>query len=622
MAAVARAHDRVRASFALAIGAAVVLAGALGRLVGGTTWPAELVVAASALVVVALLAQAVVWPRRGQRLSLGAAPVAALLGVVMAVWALVEPTLGPMLWPSAVAAAGGSTTLVAFARWALAMGAHLAPPVSLDPSHRYAIARPADGKTRMSPASGIQAGDRVEVPAGQRIPTDGVVVEGDGFADERALTAAELAVSKSPGDAVLAGTTTDVPVLAYTAATTQSASLTLRLHEHAVLLLRSIAHAGEAAGGRPVAYLVLLSALALALGILAFPPLGTPLVALLPAAAGALLALGASVPLIAPRIALAHAAVRALRYGVVARDPAALAALGRVARWQADARVLAPTGRLDVLGEADPLLPIAAALLAAGEGPDVQVVQAEVKRRGLRIPVAAAVRRSNGAWHGTVQGARWCVGPRRAVLEEARVELPHDLEASVGFLEERSATTWLVARTDHEVIGAFGVILEPEPDLARVAQALRATVMPGPTDAVRDAIAAAARIERDGPPLRARDASLLARGSPRPSTGLQVELRAPHPSITFDAMVTCFDASVVHLPAVIDELRALRHRARKAAALGLVVPLVIAAPLVALGALDPVLGTLAGVIGSVIATSARPRPARAAAAPPSASRSR
>jgi len=190
---VARAHDRIRATFALVLGATTVLAGAVGRVLHAGPWPTELVVSALALALTSLLALVVVWPRAGQAASLGVLPLAALLGVVMMVWALAVPEQGPRLWPAAVAAAGGATTLAAFARWTLASGAHVLPRLALTPSDRYAVAKGGQGKAKMSAAGTIAPGDRVEVPAGQRVPTDGVVREGSGFADERSLTAAELA---------------------------------------------------------------------------------------------------------------------------------------------------------------------------------------------------------------------------------------------------------------------------------------------------------------------------------------------------------------------------------------------------------------------------------------------
>lgn len=611
---VARAHDRIRATFALVLGAITVLAGALGRVVHAGPWPLELVATGLALAVASLLALVVVWPRAGQVASLGVAPLAALLGVVMIVWALVVPELGPRLWPAAVAAAGGATTLAAFARWTLASGAHVLPRLELSPSDRYAVAPGGQGKAKMAAAGTIAPGDRVEVPAGQRVPTDGVVREGSGFADERALTAAELAVAKGVGDSVLAGTTTDVPMLVYEARASYADSLAPRMHAHARALVQAVAHAGEGAGGRLWAVILGAAGLSGAVGVLLLPEQGRGVAGALPVMAGVLLAVNASAPLVAARSALAWALVRAIHRGTLPREPEALRALARVGRWQVDTRLVAPSGAVEVAGEAAELLGVAAALLGDADAPDARVLVDEARRRGIPVPPAAALRRSAGAWHGTVSGQRWCLGPRRVVLEEARVELPRQLAPSVEFVEERSAATWLLARVDDEVVGALGVTLLVEPDVARAARALRATIMPGPTDAVRRAVAQAAELERDGPPLSGRDATLWAPGSPPPSSGLRVEVREPSAELRLTSPITCYAASVPALPEVIADVRALTARGRLGALWGLVVPLVAAPPLVALGALDPVLGTLIGLSAAVLAARtarpARPQPAK------------
>jgi hypothetical protein len=347
---VARAHDRIRATFALVLGATTVLAGAVGRVLHAGPWPTELVVSALALALTSLLALVVVWPRAGQAASLGVLPLAALLGVVMMVWALAVPEQGPRLWPAAVAAAGGATTLAAFARWTLASGAHVLPRLALTPSDRYAVAKGGQGKAKMSAAGTIAPGDRVEVPAGQRVPTDGVVREGSGFADERSLTAAELAVAKGVGDSVLAGTTTDIPMLVYEARASYADSLAPRIHAHAQALVQAVAHAGVAAGGR--VWAVILGAVGLlgAIGVLLLPEQGRGVVAALPVMAGVLLAVNASAPSVAARSALAWALVRAIHRGVLPREPEALRALGRVGRWEVDTRLVAPTGTVEVAG--------------------------------------------------------------------------------------------------------------------------------------------------------------------------------------------------------------------------------------------------------------------------------
>jgi Cu2+-exporting ATPase len=63
----------------------------------------------------------------------------------------------------------------------------------------------AGGERRLVAVASISRGDRVEVVPGERIPLDGVVVEGASEVDEALVTGEPAPVGKSPGDAVVGG---------------------------------------------------------------------------------------------------------------------------------------------------------------------------------------------------------------------------------------------------------------------------------------------------------------------------------------------------------------------------------------------------------------------------------
>ncbi|MDH0866318.1 cation-translocating P-type ATPase [Mitsuaria sp. GD03876] len=62
-----------------------------------------------------------------------------------------------------------------------------------------------DGATEWVAVEQLSVGDRVRVAAGQRIPADATVEAGHGAVDESLLTGESRPISKSPGEAVLAG---------------------------------------------------------------------------------------------------------------------------------------------------------------------------------------------------------------------------------------------------------------------------------------------------------------------------------------------------------------------------------------------------------------------------------
>lgn len=66
-----------------------------------------------------------------------------------------------------------------------------------------------DGKEQLVPIEQVKIGDRFAVRAGENIPVDGVVVEGNGAVNESALTGESIPVDKNVGDTISAATTNE-----------------------------------------------------------------------------------------------------------------------------------------------------------------------------------------------------------------------------------------------------------------------------------------------------------------------------------------------------------------------------------------------------------------------------
>ena len=64
----------------------------------------------------------------------------------------------------------------------------------------------ADGTERDVPIGMLRPGNRVSVRPGEKIPVDGVLLEGSSYVDESMISGESEAVAKQPGDRVLAGT--------------------------------------------------------------------------------------------------------------------------------------------------------------------------------------------------------------------------------------------------------------------------------------------------------------------------------------------------------------------------------------------------------------------------------
>jgi len=84
--------------------------------------------------------------------------------------------------------------------------------------------RLADGNWSFVPLKEIVIGDLVSVGAGEKIVLDGVVYEGEGFADEALMTGESRPISKKAGDKVLGGAILQHGWLAYAVTATQEQS--------------------------------------------------------------------------------------------------------------------------------------------------------------------------------------------------------------------------------------------------------------------------------------------------------------------------------------------------------------------------------------------------------------
>ncbi|MFO7927908.1 MAG: heavy metal translocating P-type ATPase [Halobacteriota archaeon] len=69
------------------------------------------------------------------------------------------------------------------------------------------------GEERAIPLSEVEVGDVMRIRPGERIPTDGVVTEGESAVDESMLTGESVPVEKSPGDEVVGSTVNENGVL-------------------------------------------------------------------------------------------------------------------------------------------------------------------------------------------------------------------------------------------------------------------------------------------------------------------------------------------------------------------------------------------------------------------------
>lgn len=366
-----------------------------------------------------------------------------------AAWAYsVLVTIAPALIPAGsravyYEAAAVIVTLILFGR-ALEVrargraGAAIARLVALQPKTALRLPAQGVGDPVEVPIAALLAGDRVQVRPGERVPVDGVVVEGHSAVDESMMTGEPLPVAKAVGDALTGGTVNGTGGLV----------MQVRAVGSATVLARIIAMVAEAQGGKlPVQALVdritlwfvpVVMALALATFAL-WMALGPGLVQALVAGVSVLIiacpcAMGLATP-----VSILVGTGRAAELGVLFRKGEALQRLETGTRVAFDKTGTLTMGKpvvqaVHVLQGRDPdqLLALAAAVERGSEHPLAGAVLDEVARRGLPIPEATGFQAHPGRGaEAVVAGGAVRVGSAKlfAPLEEGLAQMCNAAQA-------------------------------------------------------------------------------------------------------------------------------------------------------------------------------------------------
>jgi cation-transporting ATPase V len=332
-----------------------------------------------------------------------------------------------------------------------------------------------EGEERLVPASVVQVGDVVRVRPGEKLPVDGVVVEGASAVDESMLTGESVPVDKGPGDSVAGATVNVGGVLTVRATAVGSATALaqiVRMVEEAQAAKAPVQHladrvsaifvpavlavalvtlaawwvSGDGAGGLEAAVAVLIIACPCALG------LATPTAILVGTGRGA--AMGVL-------IKGGDVLERSRRIDTVVFDKTGTLTHGAMTLTD----VVPAPGE-----EAALVLSRAAAAESGSEHPVGRAVVAGAQARGHRLPPAG--RFTSVAGQGVqadVEGVTVHVG-RRHLLQGAGLTVPAEVEDVVARLEAEGRTAVLVAWQGQ----ARGVL------------AVADTVKPGAAEAVAD----------------------------------------------------------------------------------------------------------------------------------------
>ncbi len=321
-----------------------------------------------------------------------------------------------------------------------------------------------DGAEEDVPLDKVQPGDRLRVRPGEKVPVDGVVLEGSSSIDESMVTGEAIPVEKNTGDRVTGGTVNGTGGFIMCAERVGSDTLLahiVRMVSEAQRSRAPIQRVADVVSSYFVPAVVLVSVITFAVWSLAGPP---PRLthALINAVAVLIIACPCALGLATP-VSIMVGTGRGATAGVLIKNAEALELLEKV-----DILVVDKTGTLTegkprvaavqtVPGkESSELLRLAASLERGSEHPLASAIVAAAQEKGLKLSEAKGFQSSSGAGvTGLVDGKSVALGNRK-LFEKLGIDLGNLVEQAESLRREGQTVMFVIV--DGQPAGLLGVV--------------------------------------------------------------------------------------------------------------------------------------------------------------------
>jgi Cu+-exporting ATPase len=321
----------------------------------------------------------------------------------------------------------------------------------------------ADGTEIDVPVEHIQPGDILRVRPGEKVPVDGIVVDGRSSVDESLITGEPIPVEKVPGSRVIGGTVNAMGTFTVRAERVGSETMLAQIVRMVSEAQRSRAPVQRLAD-RVSAYFVPAVVLSAILTLViwgAFGPAPKMAHALLNAVAVLIIACPCALGLATP-MAIMVAAGRGALAGILVKNAEALETLEKVDTLVADKTGTLTEGKprvTHVLPAPDDfeahVLAVAAALERPSEHPLAGAILAAAEERGIKPDEIAEFHYQTGKGVTGLVGGKRAVLGNRALFAEMAIPLSV-LEEQAGEIESAGGTVMFVA-LDAKPIGLIAV---------------------------------------------------------------------------------------------------------------------------------------------------------------------
>ena len=309
-----------------------------------------------------------------------------------------------------------------------------------------AVPRP-DGTEVRIPIDRLAVGDLFVVRPGEKIATDGVVVEGSSAVDASMLTGESVPVEVGVGDSVVGATINSGGRLVVRAtrigSDTQLAQIG-RLVTEAQNGKAEVQRLADRVSAVFVPIVIALSAVTLLVWLMTG---GSAVVAFSAAVAVLIIACPWALGLATPT-ALLVGAGRGAQLGILLKGPQVLESTRRVDTIVLDKTGTVTTGRMSVVGvfpaagtDTGQLLSLAGALEAASEHPIAQAVATHARERGAGLSAVSGFRSYEGLGvAGVVEGHATVLGRRGWLQEQWGMAVPRELDSAAELAHSAGQT--------------------------------------------------------------------------------------------------------------------------------------------------------------------------------------
>jgi len=320
-----------------------------------------------------------------------------------------------------------------------------------------------DGTEEEVPLEHVHPGDRLRVRPGEKVPVDGLVLEGMSSVDESMITGEPMPVEKSEGDPVTGATVNGTGSLVMRAERVGAETLLaqiVRMVSEAQRSRAPIQRVADAVAGYFVPAVVLISLLTFVVWALIGPPPAMAY-AMVNAVAVLIIACPCALGLATP-MSIIVGTGRAARAGVLFKDATALEVLGRVDTLVVDKTGTLTEGKPSLVAvesaggwDERELLALAASLERGSEHPLAAAIVGGAEERGISLLAVEGFESLTGQGVIGRVGGRFVALGNRKLLEE-RAASPDALIEKAEALAAEGATIVFVA-VDGEVAGIVAV---------------------------------------------------------------------------------------------------------------------------------------------------------------------